>query len=123
MHSRQGGYTYLEVFSGGGHNGAPFHPDGAHVCLQRPQQALLVMDVPQHHPEEALGLARQLEGEEQAERPGLGCHQGAEEAGAPLLRLRPGVQVQVAVELWSEGMERSLNYFFVFYITKPLSID
>lgn len=117
MRSSQGWHTYLEVSGGGGHDGAPFHPDGAHVGLQRPQQVLLVVGVPQHHPEEALGFARQLEGEEQAEGPGLGCHQGAEEAGAPLLRLRPGVQVQVAVELWSQGTERPLDFFSSFFLS------
>lgn len=111
MYNSQGGHVYLEVFGGAGQNGAALLPDRTLVVFQCPQHSLFVVGVPQQHPEVALGLARQLVVEDQAEGPHVGCHQGAEEAGALLLRLQPSVHVQVAVQLWSEGRKRLLDFF------------
>ncbi|TNN51459.1 hypothetical protein EYF80_038309 [Liparis tanakae] len=45
------------------------------------------------HPEVRLGLPEQLVGEEEAHGPRVGRHHGAHQAGALLLRLHAGVQV------------------------------
>lgn len=91
---------YLKVFRGARQDGATLLPDGALIVFQRPHDGLLVVGVAQQDLEVALGLPRQLVGEEEAEGARVGRHHGAHEAGLLLLRLQAGVHVQVAVELW-----------------------
>lgn len=92
-------FHYLEVFRGARQDSASLFPDRTLIVLERPEQGLLVVGVPQQDLQVALGLARQLVGEEEAEGPRFGRHHGAHEAGPLLLRLQAGIHVEVAVEL------------------------
>lgn len=79
---------YLKVFRGARQDGATLLPDGALIVFQRPHDGLLVVGVAQQDLEVALGLPRQLVGEEEAEGARVGRHHGAHEAGLLLLRLQ-----------------------------------
>lgn len=96
-------YYYLKVFRGARQDGATLLPDGALIVFQCPQHGLLVVGVPQQDLQVALGLPRQLVGEEEAEGPGVSRHHRAHEPGSLLLCLQAGVHVQIAVELWRGG--------------------
>lgn len=76
-------------------DGAALPPVGALLSLQRPQQGLLLLAVPQQDPQAAQRLALQLVVEEQAEGALLRPHLGAQQPGSLPLGVSAGVQVQV----------------------------
>lgn len=99
--------TWYLVLSGAlRQDGAALPPVGALLSLQRPQQGLLLLAVPQQDPQAAQRLALQLVVEEQAEGALLGPHLGAQQPGSFPLGVSAGVQVQVVSrEVWRQTQE------------------
>lgn len=83
---------------------------GALVPFQSPQQRLLLLAVPQQHPQAALRLPLELIVEDQAEGPLLRPHLGAQEARSLALDVGTRVQVEVVPRETWVGKSDTLRY-------------
>lgn len=87
--------AYLVLFGALGQDGSALPPVRPLVSLQRPEEGLFLVAVPQQDPQTPLCLPLELVVEEKAEGALLGPHLGAQQPGSLTLGVGACIQVEV----------------------------
>lgn len=93
--SRLKNNAYLVLFGALGQDGSALPPVRPLVSLQRPEEGLFLVAVPQQDPQAPLCLPLELIVEEKAEGALLGPHLGAQQPGSLTLGVGACIQVEV----------------------------
>lgn len=101
--------VYLKIIWRSRYDGASFFPRGFLVTMERPEDRLLFVFVPQQNFQGSLIL--QLIGEHETERSGVWIHAGTDQPSFLSLNLGTGLNVQVVSQIYEvDGTSALMKY-------------